>query len=101
MEENKQREVVVQYVNKIGKGLFVCKESREIRVFSFLVNMVGASVIYYSGGQLCFCPNVSSRLVMEMIVGLVLYHVCISIPSWCLFDIWTEGQTGPLVTFST
>ena len=46
MEENKQREVVVQCVNKIGKGLFVCKELREIRVFSFLVDTVGASKVY-------------------------------------------------------
>ena len=69
-------------------------------VFSFLVDMVGASVMYYSGGQLCFCPNVSSRLVMETIVGLVSDHICISVPSCNFFDIRTDDQTGPLVTVS-
>ena len=46
MEENKQKEVVVQFVDEIGKGVSVCEESREIRVFSFLVDTVGASKVY-------------------------------------------------------
>ena len=35
MEDNKQEKVVIQFVNKIGKGLFVCKELRELCVFLF------------------------------------------------------------------
>ena len=100
MEENKQKEALVQCMNKIGKCLSVCKELFDIRVFSLLVDMVGVSVMYYSGGQLCFCLNVSSRLVMEMIIGCVFGHLCTSIPSCCLLGIWTDDQTGPLVTFS-
>ena len=53
----------------------VCKGLCEICFFSFLVEMVVASKVYSTLQTRPFsCPRVSNRLVMETMVGVVLYH---------------------------